>query len=145
MKVDRSKLKKTPTEAVSMQNFCAFEVFEVVCVCVFPHCLHVLALLQPADCRTLIEKLKGCSDEQLLLELQQIKTWNIGKVYTRTCSVLVFNMHVQMSNDDLFLFSVSCIIGWTCWTVSMASSVMQGRQWRTCRGCWCATGQRMGS
>ncbi|KTG02776.1 hypothetical protein cypCar_00008412, partial [Cyprinus carpio] len=48
MKVDRSKLKKTPTEA-------------------------------PADCRTLIEKLKGCSDEQLLVELQQIKTWNIGK------------------------------------------------------------------
>uniref|UniRef100_A0A674D6Z3 E3 ubiquitin-protein ligase HUWE1 n=1 Tax=Salmo trutta TaxID=8032 RepID=A0A674D6Z3_SALTR len=48
MKVDRSKLKKTPTEA-------------------------------PADCRTLIEKLKGCSDEQLLLELQHIKTWNIGK------------------------------------------------------------------
>uniref|UniRef100_A0A8C7H8F0 HECT-type E3 ubiquitin transferase n=1 Tax=Oncorhynchus kisutch TaxID=8019 RepID=A0A8C7H8F0_ONCKI len=47
MKVDRSKLKKTPTE--------------------------------PADCRTLIEKLKGCSDEQLLLELQHIKTWNIGK------------------------------------------------------------------
>uniref|UniRef100_A0A4W4G0E8 E3 ubiquitin-protein ligase HUWE1 n=1 Tax=Electrophorus electricus TaxID=8005 RepID=A0A4W4G0E8_ELEEL len=43
MKVDRSKLKKTPTEA-------------------------------PADCRTLIEKLKACSDEQLLLELQQIKT-----------------------------------------------------------------------
>ncbi|XP_071022083.1 E3 ubiquitin-protein ligase HUWE1-like isoform X20 [Oncorhynchus clarkii lewisi] len=48
MKVDRSKLKKTPTEA-------------------------------PADCRTLIEKLKGCRDEQLLLELQHIKTWNIGK------------------------------------------------------------------
>ncbi|XP_017342507.1 E3 ubiquitin-protein ligase HUWE1 isoform X3 [Ictalurus punctatus] len=48
MKVDRSKLKKTPTEA-------------------------------PADCRALIEKLKGCSDEQLLLELQHIKTWNIGK------------------------------------------------------------------
>ncbi|KAG5838248.1 hypothetical protein ANANG_G00221770 [Anguilla anguilla] len=48
MKVDRSKLKKTPTEA-------------------------------PTDCRTLIEKLKGCSDDQLLLELQQIKTWNIGK------------------------------------------------------------------
>ncbi|XP_036389844.1 E3 ubiquitin-protein ligase HUWE1 [Megalops cyprinoides] len=48
MKVDRSKLKKTPTEA-------------------------------PTDCRTLIEKLKGCSDEQLLLELQHIKTWNIGK------------------------------------------------------------------
>ncbi|MEQ2252103.1 E3 ubiquitin-protein ligase huwe1, partial [Ilyodon furcidens] len=48
MKVDRSKLKKTPTEA-------------------------------PADCRVLIEKLKACHDEQLLVELQQIKTWNIGK------------------------------------------------------------------
>ncbi|XP_069738899.1 E3 ubiquitin-protein ligase HUWE1-like [Phaenicophaeus curvirostris] len=48
MKVDRTKLKKTPTEA-------------------------------PADCRALIEKLKGCGDEQLLAELQQIKTWNIGK------------------------------------------------------------------
>ncbi|XP_032569605.1 E3 ubiquitin-protein ligase HUWE1 isoform X2 [Chiroxiphia lanceolata] len=48
MKVDRTKLKKTPTEA-------------------------------PADCRALIEKLKGCTDEQLVTELQQIKTWNIGK------------------------------------------------------------------
>ncbi|XP_071657347.1 E3 ubiquitin-protein ligase HUWE1 isoform X2 [Patagioenas fasciata] len=48
MKVDRTKLKKTPTEA-------------------------------PADCRALIEKLKACGDEQLLVELQQIKTWNIGK------------------------------------------------------------------
>ncbi|XP_056665905.1 E3 ubiquitin-protein ligase HUWE1-like [Monodelphis domestica] len=48
MKVDRTKLKKTPTEA-------------------------------PADCRALIDKLKVCNDDQLLLELQQIKTWNIGK------------------------------------------------------------------
>ncbi|XP_036774980.2 E3 ubiquitin-protein ligase HUWE1 isoform X10 [Manis pentadactyla] len=48
MKVDKTKLKKTPTEA-------------------------------PADCRALIDKLKVCNDEQLLLELQQIKTWNIGK------------------------------------------------------------------
>uniref|UniRef100_A0A3P9GYP9 E3 ubiquitin-protein ligase HUWE1 n=1 Tax=Oryzias latipes TaxID=8090 RepID=A0A3P9GYP9_ORYLA len=48
MKVDRSKLKKTPTEA-------------------------------PADCRILIDKLKACSDDQLLVELQHIKTWNIGK------------------------------------------------------------------
>uniref|UniRef100_A0A672V4E9 E3 ubiquitin-protein ligase HUWE1 n=1 Tax=Strigops habroptila TaxID=2489341 RepID=A0A672V4E9_STRHB len=48
MKVDRTKLKKTPTEA-------------------------------PADCRALIEKLKACGDEQLVAELQQIKTWNIGK------------------------------------------------------------------
>ncbi|KAK7799458.1 hypothetical protein U0070_002073, partial [Myodes glareolus] len=51
MKVDRTKLKKTPTEA-------------------------------PADCRALIDKLKVCNDEQLLLELQQIKTWNIGKHLT---------------------------------------------------------------
>lgn len=35
---------------------------------------------QPADCRILIEKLKACSDDQLLVELQHIKTWNIGKV-----------------------------------------------------------------
>ncbi|XP_072102563.1 E3 ubiquitin-protein ligase HUWE1 isoform X5 [Mobula birostris] len=48
MKVDRTKLKKTPTEA-------------------------------PADCRALIDKLKACNDEQLQTELQQIKTWNIGK------------------------------------------------------------------
>ncbi|XP_077452789.1 E3 ubiquitin-protein ligase HUWE1 isoform X1 [Stigmatopora argus] len=48
MKVDRGKLKKTPTEA-------------------------------PADCRILIDKLKACSDDQLLVELQHIKTWNIGK------------------------------------------------------------------
>ncbi|XP_064415282.1 E3 ubiquitin-protein ligase HUWE1 isoform X2 [Latimeria chalumnae] len=48
MKVDRTKLKKTPTEA-------------------------------PADCRALIDRLKACNDEHLLLELQQIKTWNIGK------------------------------------------------------------------
>lgn len=39
-----------------------------------------VACLQPADCRILIEKLKACSDEQLLVELQHIKTWNIGKV-----------------------------------------------------------------
>lgn len=37
-------------------------------------------LQQPADCRILIDKLKACSDEQLLVELQHIKTWNIGKV-----------------------------------------------------------------
>uniref|UniRef100_A0A665X575 E3 ubiquitin-protein ligase HUWE1 n=1 Tax=Echeneis naucrates TaxID=173247 RepID=A0A665X575_ECHNA len=29
--------------------------------------------------KILIEKLKACSDEQLLVELQHIKTWNIGK------------------------------------------------------------------
>ncbi|KAG9335167.1 hypothetical protein JZ751_005640 [Albula glossodonta] len=39
----------------------------------------VFLIPQPTDCRTLIEKLKACSDDQLLLELQQIKTWNIGK------------------------------------------------------------------
>lgn len=47
---------------------------------------------QPADCRILIEKLKSCSDDQLLVELQHIKTWNIGKVRlkerTRNINVL---------------------------------------------------------
>ncbi|KAM9510807.1 uncharacterized protein ACIB01_019319 [Guaruba guarouba] len=58
MKVDRTKLKKTPTEA-------------------------------PADCRALIEKLKACGDEQLVAELQQIKTWNIGKVRGgRVCEIM---------------------------------------------------------
>lgn len=46
-----------------------------------------LSSSQPADCRTLIEKLKGCRDEQLLLELQHIKTWNIGKVSRREIPV----------------------------------------------------------
>lgn len=45
---------------------------------------------QPADCRILIDKLKACSDEQLLVELQHIKTWNIGKVCTIHVGLLDF-------------------------------------------------------
>uniref|UniRef100_A0A0G2JVW5 HECT, UBA and WWE domain containing E3 ubiquitin protein ligase 1 n=1 Tax=Rattus norvegicus TaxID=10116 RepID=A0A0G2JVW5_RAT len=41
--------------------------------------LNLNPMFFPADCRALIDKLKVCNDEQLLLELQQIKTWNIGK------------------------------------------------------------------
>uniref|UniRef100_A0A8C7E766 E3 ubiquitin-protein ligase HUWE1 n=1 Tax=Naja naja TaxID=35670 RepID=A0A8C7E766_NAJNA len=41
--------------------------------------IHLPSSSNPADCRALIDKLKICNDEQLLLELQQIKTWNIGK------------------------------------------------------------------
>uniref|UniRef100_A0A8B9MUD0 HECT-type E3 ubiquitin transferase n=1 Tax=Accipiter nisus TaxID=211598 RepID=A0A8B9MUD0_9AVES len=78
MKVDRTKLKKTPTEAVrgvggvrtlgEGGEVRGGTVSDTVCPCP-----------QPADCRALIEKLKACGDEQLLAELQQIKTWNIGK------------------------------------------------------------------
>lgn len=92
MKVDRSKLKKTPTEAVSVPRPLISLIQQVHwCVCAlavatpqsfaYPDSpLLLCSPSQPADCRTLIERLKGCSDEQLLLELQQIKTWNIGKV-----------------------------------------------------------------
>ncbi|XP_064633553.1 E3 ubiquitin-protein ligase HUWE1-like isoform X3 [Lineus longissimus] len=33
----------------------------------------------PADCRTLIERLKSCSQDDLLGELKQIKSWSYGK------------------------------------------------------------------
>ncbi|XP_076304373.1 LOW QUALITY PROTEIN: HECT, UBA and WWE domain containing E3 ubiquitin protein ligase 1 [Tachypleus tridentatus] len=33
----------------------------------------------PADCRILIEKLKGCNDDELVCDLKKIKTWNCGK------------------------------------------------------------------
>lgn len=52
----------------------------VVCALCLSNHFVLLLNQQPADCRILIEKLKACSDEQLLVELQHIKTWNIGKV-----------------------------------------------------------------
>jgi len=33
----------------------------------------------PADCKNLIEKLKGCSQDQFLAELRTIETWTYGK------------------------------------------------------------------
>lgn len=33
----------------------------------------------PLDCRLLVERLKSCSQEELLLELQAVKSWNWGK------------------------------------------------------------------
>ena len=33
----------------------------------------------PADCKNLIDKLKGCSQEQFLQELKSIETWTYGK------------------------------------------------------------------
>ncbi|KAK6177350.1 hypothetical protein SNE40_015469 [Patella caerulea] len=33
----------------------------------------------PADCRTLIEKLKTCQEDQLLAEIRNVKTWTFGK------------------------------------------------------------------
>lgn len=57
------------------------------CFCACLICDFVLFVnQQPADCRILIEKLKACSDEQLLVELQHIKTWNIGKVRRKELS-----------------------------------------------------------
>ena len=35
---------------------------------------------KPADCKTLIDKLKACDENQLLEELKNIKSWNCGKV-----------------------------------------------------------------
>jgi hypothetical protein len=37
-------------------------------------------LTQPSDCRQLIERLKGCNEQDLLKELRLIKNWNYGKV-----------------------------------------------------------------
>lgn len=34
----------------------------------------------PLDCKLLVEKLKSCSQDELLQELQSIKSWNWGKV-----------------------------------------------------------------
>lgn len=33
----------------------------------------------PADCKALIERLKNCNQDQLLIELKQIKSWTCGK------------------------------------------------------------------
>lgn len=55
----------------------------MVCVLCLMNPFVLLLNQQPADCRILIEKLKACSDEQLLVELQHIKTWNIGKVSSK--------------------------------------------------------------
>ena len=35
--------------------------------------------LQPSDCKRLIERLKNCSDTELLAEIKAIKVWNYGK------------------------------------------------------------------
>lgn len=34
---------------------------------------------QPADCKVLIERLKACSEDELLAELKKIETWTYGK------------------------------------------------------------------
>ena len=37
----------------------------------------------PADCKNLIEKLKGCSQDQFLQELKSIETWTYGTTFNR--------------------------------------------------------------
>jgi len=34
---------------------------------------------QPADCKILIERLKSCSEDEILAELKKIETWTYGK------------------------------------------------------------------
>ncbi|GFW06167.1 hypothetical protein TNCV_36431 [Trichonephila clavipes] len=36
-------------------------------------------IVNPPDCKALIEKLKSCDHDELLEELSKIKTWNCGK------------------------------------------------------------------
>ncbi|XP_077869208.1 E3 ubiquitin-protein ligase HUWE1-like [Saccoglossus kowalevskii] len=42
----------------------------------------------PADCKALIEKLKACSEDDLLTELKQIKSWNYGKHMDAACKTI---------------------------------------------------------
>ena len=34
---------------------------------------------QPPDCKAVIERLKNCSEAELLTELKKFETWNLGK------------------------------------------------------------------
>ena len=38
----------------------------------------------PADCKSLIEKLKGCGQELFLQELRGIETWTYGELLLRS-------------------------------------------------------------
>ena len=68
MKIDRSKLKKSSSEVVS----CHLILLNVKDV-------SDNAFFQPADCKALIDKLKACSEEELLSELKKIEAWTYGK------------------------------------------------------------------
>ena len=63
MKIDRTKLKKSSSEVrVGVMAGAG-----------------VTAVLQvPADCRALIEELKGCSQGDFLAKLRGIETWTYG-------------------------------------------------------------------
>ena len=46
---------------------------------VYSHEFILLIFWQPADCKILIERLKSCSEDELLVELKKIETWTYGK------------------------------------------------------------------
>lgn len=41
----------------------------------------IFVVLQPADCKSLIEKLRNVAEERLLDELKAVKSWTFGKVF----------------------------------------------------------------
>ncbi|CAG2109257.1 unnamed protein product, partial [Medioppia subpectinata] len=61
MKIDRTKSKKSSSEVIdrTKSKKSSSEV--------------------PADCKSLIDKLKACNENELLEELKNIKSWNCGK------------------------------------------------------------------
>ena len=46
-----------------------------------------VVVLQPAECSALIEKIKSCSEDDLLVELKQIRNWTFGKVSARSSTM----------------------------------------------------------
>ncbi len=83
MKIERAKLKKNSSDIVSTQtseNYIDATVFGVVVTVKRFNTTHS-CLLQPPDCKALIDKIKACpSREELLQELKLVKTWAFGKV-----------------------------------------------------------------
>lgn len=72
MKIDRSRLKKCTSEAVSLLN--ASSSF-----CTHDRANHGRRTFQPAECQALINKLRSCSHAELLEELKQIDAWTFSK------------------------------------------------------------------
>lgn len=72
MKIDRSRLKKSTSEVVSVT---AISPLWLVSHSPLLFC----CLLQPIECQALIEKLRSCSPAELLEELKRIDSWTFGK------------------------------------------------------------------
>lgn len=89
MRIDRTKLKKSSSEVVSNNQCLSILVssilsyFPAIVSCTQSRNL-IIVVLQPHDCKLLIERLKGCNESDLLIELKKIKAWNYGKVNRKT-------------------------------------------------------------